>query len=311
MKNKILKTKKILIIDGVILLAILVMFLFVRCRHRDAFTDKGDYKNISLEGTWYKVDLDEMFVVKFDDTSFDEKDVYGEQPKKGKYQVGNHALMLGSKQYSMRYIDEEKEMDDIIEDDISQYDLKKYFYIIDDEGNKVYYFKEEEDAADQLEYNYQTNAYYEKSGMFDENGFAIDEEGLLLAYNGDKQEVTLPKSVTSIGENAFSADYDRALNTQKVTIPSNVKKIESGAFSFTSVKTVDIENGVSEIDAWAFGDSNIQEIHFPENITNMKEGIFDTEEGLEGIKIYCKEGSNVDTYFKNNPPKGKYEIIYE
>ena len=53
--------------------------------------------------------------------------------------------------------------------------LLQYFYIIDDDGNKIYYFKQEEDAADQLDYNYQTNAYYEKSGMFDENGFAIDE----------------------------------------------------------------------------------------------------------------------------------------
>ena len=133
MKSKRLSLEKILIIDGVILLIILSMFLFVKCRHRDAFTDKGDYKNISLKGTWYKVDLDEMYVVKLDDTSFDEKDVYGEQPGKGAYEVGNHALKLGSKQYSMKYVDEVKELEDIIDDDTSQYELKEYFYIIDDQ----------------------------------------------------------------------------------------------------------------------------------------------------------------------------------
>ncbi len=310
MKDTIVKSKKILIIDGIILILVLTMFLFVKCRHRDAFTDKGEYKNISLEGTWYKVDLDELYVVRFDDAGFDERDMYGEQFRKGQYEVGNHALKLGSRRYSMRYIDEEKELEDIIDDSTDQYDLKKYFYIIDEEGNKIYYFREEEDAADQLDYNCQTNAYYEKTGMFDESGFAIDEEGILLAYNGNQQEVTIPESVTGIAENAFSADYDRALNTKRVTIPSNVKKIDSGAFSFSEVRIVYIENGVSEIEKWAFGDSQIQEIHFPENVMNMKEGILDTEEGLEGVKIYCKEGSGVDTYFKNNPPKGKYEMIY-
>ena len=131
MKSKILKLRKILILDGILLLVIFGMFLFVRCRHRDAFTDKGYYKNISLEGTWYKVDLDEMYVVRFSDDSFDEKDVYGEQSKKGKYEIGNHALRLDSKEYSMKYVDEEEEWKDIIGSDTDGYQLRKYFYTID------------------------------------------------------------------------------------------------------------------------------------------------------------------------------------
>ena len=49
-----------------------------------------------------------MYVVRFSGDSFDEKDVYGEQSRKGKYEVGNHALRLGSKEYSMKYVDEEE-----------------------------------------------------------------------------------------------------------------------------------------------------------------------------------------------------------
>lgn len=309
MKHTRLKAARILIIDGIILFIILAMFLFVRCRHRDAFTDKGEYKMISLEGTWYKVDLDEMYVVQFGDKKFDEKDVYGEQSEKGNYEIGNHALKLKDKQYSMRYIDEEKELKDIIDDDISQYELKEYFYIIDEEGNKIYYFRKEEDAAEQLEYNCQTNAYYEKSSMFNENGFAIDEEGTLLAYNGDKQEVTIPKSVTEIAENAFSADYDRALNTQKVIILSGVKKIDSGAFMFSNVRTVIVNEGVEEIQDWAFGDSNIKEIYLPKKVPTMSTKMFETEEGVNGLKIYCEAGSQTEQFIKNNPPQGNYEII--
>lgn len=309
MKSKRIKLKRVLIIDGIILIIMLSMFTFVRCRHRDAFTDKGYYKNISLKGTWYKVDLDEMYVVQFDESNFDEKDVYGEQPNKGNYEVGNHALKLGSKQYSMKYVNEVKELEDIIDDDMEQYELKEYFYIIDNDGNKIYYFREEEDAADQLEYNCQTNAYYEKSGMFDENGFAIDEEGMLLAYNGDKQEVTIPESVTGIAENAFSADYDRAVNTHKVIVPANVKKIESGAFLFSNVDTIVINEGVEEIQDWAFGDSHIKEIFLPKQIPHMSSKMFETEEGVDGLKIHCPAGSQTEQFIKNNPPEGEYEII--
>lgn len=309
MKSKRIKLKRVLIIDGIILIIMLSMFIFVKCRHRDAFTDKGYYKNISLKGTWYKVDLDEMYVVQFDESNFDEKDVYGEQPDKGNYEVGNHALKLGSKQYSMKYVNEVKELEDIINDDMGQYELKEYFYIIDNDGNKIYYFREEEDAADRLEYNCQTNAYYEKSGMFDENGFAIDEEGMLLAYNGDKQEVTIPESVTGIAENAFSADYDRAVNTHKVIVPANVKKIESGAFLFSNVDTIVINEGVEEIQDWAFGDSHIKEIFLPEQIPHMSTKMFETEEGVDGLKIHCPVDSQTEQFIKNNPPEGEYEII--
>lgn len=311
MKSRKIKLKKVLIIDGIILVLILSMFIFVRCRHRDAFTDKGYYKNISLKGTWYKVDLDEMYQVKFSGKDYEEKDVYGEHSKKGKYEVGNHALELGSKQYSMKYVNERKELEDIIDDDIGQYELKEYFYIIDDDGNKIYYFKQEEDLTDQLDYNCQTNAYYEKSGMFDENGFAIDEEGMLLAYNGDKQQVTIPESVSGIAENAFSADYNRALNTEKVIIPGSVKKIESGAFLFSNVDIVIINEGVEEIQDWAFGDSHIKEIYLPKQILHMSTKMFETEEGVDGLKIHCPSGSQTELIIKNNPPAGDYELIKE
>ena len=55
-RKKKVKRQRIIIIDIVMLVIILGMFLFVKCRNRDAFSDKGDYKNISLNGTWYKVE---------------------------------------------------------------------------------------------------------------------------------------------------------------------------------------------------------------------------------------------------------------
>lgn len=147
--------------------------------------------------------------------------------------------------------------EDMLDENEGNYDLKNYFYVIDNQGNKIYYFKKEDDAANQLDYNYQTNAYYEKSGMFDENGFAIDEDGVLLAYNGDLKEVTIPSSVKAIGENAFSADFSRGLNTEKVIVPASVKTIEIGAFSFSKVKNVVLQGGSQNVKQGAYDESEI------------------------------------------------------
>ena len=202
--------KKVVTIDLILIVAILAMFIFVKCRYRDAFTDKGNYKSVSLDGTWYKVDLDQMYVMKMNDENYSITDVYGEQSKKGTYEIGNHALKIDDKVYSMKYCD-----------------------------------------------NCQTNDYYEKEGMFDKNGFAIDDDGVLLAYNGDAREVTLPSKVNAIGENAFSYDYDRALNTEKVIVPKTVKNIYGDGFAFSKVKNVVIEDSNTQIDSRAFDDSNI------------------------------------------------------
>ncbi|MBS7183600.1 MAG: leucine-rich repeat protein [Eubacterium sp.] len=249
--------KKVVTIDLLLIVAILAMFIFVKCRYRDAFTDKGNYKSVSLDGTWYKVDLDQMYVMKMNDENYSITDVYGEQSKKGTYEIGNHALKIDDKVYSMKYCDEKKDYKNIIDGDDKDYYLKKYFYTIDDDGKQIFYFSNEEDAADLMDYNCQTNDYYEKEGMFDKNGFAIDDDGVLLAYNGDAREVTLPSKVKAIGENAFSYDYDRALNTEKVIVPKTVKNIYGDGFAFSKVKTVVIEDSNTQIDSRAFDDSNI------------------------------------------------------
>ena len=126
------------------LVIILGMFLFVKCRNRDAFSDKGDYKNISLNGTWYKVDIDDMYVVKFTDENFQEEDVFHEKSNKGTYEVGNHAMKINNKVYSMKYVNEKSDYEDMLDENEGNYDLKNYFYVIDNQGNKIYYFKKED-----------------------------------------------------------------------------------------------------------------------------------------------------------------------
>lgn len=309
--SKKLTIGRLLIIDILVLLLILAMFIFVRCHRGDISNNQVDYRHLDISGTWYKVNIDEMNKIIFtDDGKYEEQDMSGNKIKSGTYEIGEHLITFDKVTLSMEYVDEKKELRDAIdEDDISEYELNKYFYTDDKTRNKIYYFAEEDAAADCLEENLLSNSYYEKAGMFDKDGFAIDGEGTLLAYNGKAEEITIPQNVKRIAENAMSADYDRALDTKKVTILGNVKKIDAGAFSFSTIETVFIESGVEEIETWAFGDSKIKEIYFPDYITSLHAGILDTEEGLEDLKIHCKPGSQVEKYFKDNPPDGKYEIV--
>lgn len=312
MSIRVRKIRIIIIIDILLLAIMISMFVYIKCRKKDVFTFKGEYKTLSLEGKWYKVNLDEMSMISLTkDGKYEEKNMSDKIIKTGTYEIGNHAMRFDDKVFFMNYVDEAEQFRDSIKDEeLSEYELRKYFYTKDDNDENIYYFSNDTAAADQIEDNCSTNEYYEKTGLFDENGFAIDGDGVLLAYTGNVKEVTIPSGIVEIGENAMAADYERAENTEKITIPGTVKKIDSGAFSFSNIKEVYIEDGVQEIDTWAFGDSNIEEIHFPETIKYIKEGILDTEEGLEGLKIYCKKDSVVDQYFKNYPPEGKYEIIY-
>lgn len=144
----------------------------------------------------------------------------------------------------------------------------------------------------------------------DKNGFCI-ENGVLYAYVGKNEEIIIPSNVTEIYSNALSGDYNHGINLKKVTIPGTVERIDNHAFAFTNAKYIYIEEGVKEIDADAFQDSYIKEIHFPSSIEKIGELIMDTEEGLYDTKIYLKKDSFIHKYFQEKMPYGDVEICFE
>lgn len=307
------KIRGIIVLDILIIIVLISMFCFVKCGKRTAFTHKGEYKTVSLTGKWYKVDVDTVTqVIVSGNGAYKEKDMAGNLIKKGTCEVGNYAIKVDGKVFDLIYVDEAKELEKSLgEIDKSEYELRKYFIITNDDGKDIYYFSTETAAADQIEDNCMTNEYYEFVGLMDENDFAIDGDDSLVAYTGDEVDITVPSGAMSIAENAFAKDYDRALKTKKVRLSSTVLTIKSNAFSFSNIEKVYIAEGLKEIEQGAFSDSKIKEIHFPESVDTIGEGIFDTQLQVDNLKIYCKQGSPMDKYLKEHHPQGNYQIIYE
>lgn len=91
--------------------------------------------------------------------------------------------------------------------------------------------------------------------------------GILLVYQGTESAVTIPKGVTSIGDEAFL--YCTKLTS--VIIPEGVTSIGEGAFdSCSNLVSVTIPEGMTSIGGWAFYCcSSLTSVTFPEGVTNI------------------------------------------
>ena len=82
-----------------------------------------------------------------------------------------------------------------------------------------------------------------------ESDFTIDADGKLTAYNGTGGDVTIPDTVTAIGNNVFKGKT----NITSVTIPGTVLSIGDGAFSGCSgLVEVNLNEGLQTIGKAAF-----------------------------------------------------------
>jgi len=121
--------------------------------------------------------------------------------------------------------------------------------------------------------NYYTSRRYYKT-IADENGYVI-ENGVLLQYVGDAKSITIPSKVKSIASGAI---WGRKL--EKVTFQGTLEKIESNVFGpEPEIHYIYIEDGVKEIENYAFKDIYLSELHIPASVTKIGEDIIGVEEG--------------------------------
>lgn len=138
--------------------------------------------------------------------------------------------------------------------------------------------------------------------LVDSEGFCI-KDGVLIAYIGTKKIITIPATVTQIGENALAGDM-YSTTVSEVIVPGTVKKVDARAFAFTAADVIRFEEGVEEIGESCFMDAYVKEVYYPESLKKAGKLMMETEEGLDGTVIYVVSGSYMENYFKTQMPYG-------
>ena len=144
-----------------------------------------------------------------------------------------------------------------------------------------------------------------------ESGFCI-KDNALVKYLGKERTITIPNSVTSIGEYAFFGCSELT----SITIPNSVTTIGSSAFyGCTGLTSITIPNSVTTIGNWAFnGCRGLTSITIPNSVTNIGDWAFYGCSGLTSITIpnsvtnigdyafyYCKNLKTVYCYATKLP----------
>ncbi|MCR5362267.1 MAG: leucine-rich repeat protein [Bacteroidales bacterium] len=145
------------------------------------------------------------------------------------------------------------------------------------------------------------------NGIVEDDFILADEEKTKLTkYIGKGGDVTIPATVTSIGESAFymcsgltsvtipdgvtsigNGAFQYCYGLTSVTIPSSVTSISSSAFEYCSgLTSVTIPSSVTSIGKYAFGQcTGLTSVTIPSSVTSIGEGAFYGCTGLTSVTI--------------------------
>lgn len=125
--------------------------------------------------------------------------------------------------------------------------------------------------------------------------------------NSGLETITIPNSVTSIGENAFA--YCSSL--KEVNLSERLSKISGGCFKeCVSLKSIILPDSITTIEDGgiltygAFKDcTNLEKILIPDSVVSIDDDVF---EGCDKLTIYGNEGMTSKEYAETNNINFKY-----
>ncbi len=122
--------------------------------------------------------------------------------------------------------------------------------------------------------------------------FEIDENNVLVKYNGTAADVTVPEGVVKIGAEAFYGN----MNIQRVKLPDSCTVIGEYAFSSCmSLNSIDLNKTVT-IEHGAFMGSALNTLHIPSSVRTIGESAFGSifnlskvtmDDGVESLGNNC------------------------
>ncbi len=134
------------------------------------------------------------------------------------------------------------------------------------------------------------NGHGDKITDIGESAFKVSSKEIIfnndLVYvpNGIKK-LTIPKSVKSIGRDAF-----RYNNINELSLPKGLKIIGETAFAGNKIEVLELSNSIKEIGEGAFSLNSLKEITIPGSIKNISDGAFGRNTDL--VKVNIEEGVN-------------------
>ena len=128
-----------------------------------------------------------------------------------------------------------------------------------------------------------------KDAWTDEFGVKYSKDGkkLLKCTNEGLKNYTIKKGTRSICDCAFAADYESSPSLQSITIPDSVTSIGDYAFSLcTSLESVTIPDSVTSIGDSAFKNCySLESVTIPDSVTSIGDRAFYGCESLHSITI--------------------------
>jgi len=122
--------------------------------------------------------------------------------------------------------------------------------------------------------------------------YSKDKKEIIYWPEGKRNNITIPSTVTTIGDNAFAGDYWYGGNITSITIPNSVVDIGHEAFIYNKLTSVTIPNSVKSIGAYAFNKNPLISITIGANVSVNSGNLF--------AEAYYKNGRQAGTYTRSD-----------